>query len=66
MVFPHKDCDVVAVEPWEQNKDASWPPPHLVMVKDRFIEKENMTDLPVFIGNDIKTFKIWETLAFLL
>ena len=58
---PHKDGDVVAVEPWEQNKNVFWPPPHLATVRDRSIEIENTADLPVFIGNDIKTFKVWET-----
>ena len=61
MAVPHSDGDVVAVEPWEQNKNTSWPPPHLTIVKDKSIKIVNTTDLPISIGQDIKTCKVWTT-----
>jgi hypothetical protein len=52
---------MVAVEPWEQNKNADWPEPQLCMVKNSSIEIMNISNEPVILGKDVLLFKVRPT-----
>ena len=52
---------VVAIEPWENNKNPDWPEPQLCTVKDNSITIRNNSPEPVILGKDVKLFRVRPT-----
>ena len=48
----HEEKDIVAVQPWEKNKNPFWPEPQLCTVKGGKILLEKKTDKPIILHND--------------
>ena len=53
--------ETIAVEPWEQNKNSSWPEPHIQSVSEGKIDLINHTNEAIFIGKDVKKLKVRQT-----
>ena len=57
--FP--EGSIVAVEPWEQNKNPNWPEPQLCTVSQGKIKVENSTINPIVVGKEVKLIRIRST-----
>ena len=52
---------ILAVQPWEQNKNPFWPEPQLCTVREGRIQIENKTAEPIIMPNEVKYIKILST-----
>ena len=48
------DGTVVAVEPFEQNNNVSWPEPHLQSVENGKIQLTNSSNDTILLGKEVK------------
>ena len=55
------DQDVIAVEPWEQNKNYKWPEPQLCSVLNGSVQVFNTSDSPIILNKDVKYVKTRST-----
>ena len=53
--------ETVAIQPWENNKNPSWPEPQLCTVQKGQVELDNKTETPVILKKDIQYIKILPT-----
>ena len=53
--------EVVAIQPWENNKNPSWPHPQLCTVRRGQVELKNETVNPVILKKDVQYIKILPT-----
>ena len=56
-----EDGETVLVEPWEQNKNISWPEPHLQSITGGKINLVNSSNNAIMLGREIKKVKIRQT-----
>ena len=49
------------MEPWEQNKNDSWPEPQLQSISEGNITLVNSTNDSIILGKDVKKIKVRET-----
>ena len=57
-----EDGVTVSVEPWEQNKNHSWPEPHFQSITEGNISLVNSTKESISIGKEVKKVKIRRTI----
>ena len=57
----HKEGETVAVESMEHNNNSEWPRPHLQNVSNGKIILKNESNDPIFLGKDVKQFRIRRT-----
>ena len=57
----HQDGSLLAIEPWEQNKNPRWPKVQLQQVKNSCITICNDSENPIHLGKEVKSFKIRPT-----
>ena len=55
------DNEVVAVHPWEQNKNHSWPKPQLCTIREGRVHLDNDTLEPVILKKDVQYIKLLPT-----
>ena len=55
------DNEVVAVQPWEQNKNPTWPKPQLCTVAGRKVLLDNDSLNPVILKKDVQFIRILST-----
>ena len=53
-----EDGVTVSVEPWEQNKNDSWPEPQLQSISEGNISLINSTNDSIMLGKEVKKIKV--------
>ena len=50
---PNKEGSLIAIEPWENNKNPSWPDPQMQNVVNGSITLSNMSNNPIYLGTEV-------------
>ena len=58
VTVPMDDGVTVSVEPWEQNRNESWPEPHFQAINEGNISLVNSTKESIVLGKEVKKVKL--------